>query len=387
MSENTTVADAVRDYAVVDIFCGVGGLTHGLILEGFEVVAGVDSDESCRYAYQTNNGAKFIGKKVEDLRPGEIGELFPTRKKRVLVGCAPCQPFSSNNTKQQRGDKWQLLYNFADLVTEVKPDVVSMENVTRLITFDKGRVFREFVERLEKLGYHVTWYEVYCPDYGIPQRRKRLVLFASKHGRVELVPPTHTPDNYQTVKDAIGHLPSIEAGCPHPHDPLHWSPRLSPKNQARILASKPGGTWRDWDEELVAECHRKESGQRGPSFYGRMRWDEPSPTITTQFFGFGNGRFGHPEQNRALSLREGAILQTFPDDYKFVAPGAKITFEHVGRQIGNAVPVVLGRVIARSMKEHLARHSSTGQSSESPEVQRKGRTSHRSRMPKTLSRP
>jgi DNA (cytosine-5)-methyltransferase 1 len=120
-----------------------------------------------------------------------------------------------------------------------------------------------------------------------------------------------------------------------------------------MAASKPGGTWRDWDEDLVAECHQVDTGRGYASVYGRMSWDEPSPTITTQFFGFGNGRFGHPDQDRALSLREGAMLQGFPQDYQFVDPGKPVQFKKIGRLIGNAVPVKLANAIAAAVREHL----------------------------------
>ena len=154
-------------------------------------------------------------------------------------------------------------------------------------------------------------------------------------------------------RQAISHLPTLEAGCSDSNDALHVASSLSDLNLRRIRASKPGGTWRDWDESLVAQCHRKDSGQTYPSVYGRMEWDAPAPTITTQCFGFGNGRFGHPEQDRAISLREAAILQTFPDNYKFLSPGECVRFSKFGRLIGNAVPVRLGEVVAKSLIEHV----------------------------------
>lgn len=156
-----------------------------------------------------------------------------------------------------------------------------------------------------------------------------------------------------TVRQAIAHLPALAAGCCDPNDSLHTASSLSEINLYRIRASKPGGTWRDWDESLLAQCHRKQSGQTYPSVYGRMEWDAPSPTITTQCFGYGNGRFGHPEQDRAISLREAAILQTFPDDYCFLAPGEKTNFAKLGRLIGNAVPVRIGELVAQSLVSHL----------------------------------
>lgn len=134
---------------------------------------------------------------------------------------------------------------------------------------------------------------------------------------------------------------------------LHAASKLSDLNLERIRASRPGGTWRDWPEHLVADCHRRETGRTYPGVYGRMEWDEPAPTLTTQFYGFGNGRFGHPEQDRAISLREGAILQGFPKSYSFLPDGAPVHFKTLGRMIGNAVPVTLGEVIGRSIAAHL----------------------------------
>ena len=203
------------------------------------------------------------------------------------------------------------------------------------------------------MSYYV-WYEVvFCPDYGVPQNRKRLVLLASMMGPINLIPHTHTPNNYVTVRDAIGNLPTINAGEKNPLDPMHISTKLSEINLRRITASVPGGTWKEWPKELQLSCHKKESGASYPSVYGRMLWDEPSPTITTQFYGYGNGRFGHPEQNRAISLREGAILQSFPPEYQFIENGQIINKRKLGVQIGNAVPVALGQAIGISILNHL----------------------------------
>ena len=156
-----------------------------------------------------------------------------------------------------------------------------------------------------------------------------------------------------TVRDAIGSLSPIKAGSAHEDDALHTASKLSSLNLERIRASQPGGTWRGWPEYLIAECHRRRTGHTYPGVYGRMAWDVPTPTITTQFFGFGNGRFGHPEQDRAISLREGAILQGFPQKYAFAPDNTRIHFKALGRMIGNAVPVTLGRTIGHSIMRHI----------------------------------
>ena len=340
--------------AVVDLFCGIGGLTKGLEQAGLNVVAGIDIDSSCAFAYEANNKAKFINKDISILDSNEIDDLYPKNSLRILVGCAPCQPFSTYSQRYRKDgridDKWKLLYSFAEIIKNVKPDIISMENVPQL---SKENVFNDFINYLREYGYKVSWSLVYCPDYGVPQSRKRLVLLASKLGSIDIIPPMYTSENYVTVRDAIGDLPPIKAGECCPADPLHTSCRLSDINLKRIKMSTPGGTWRQWDESLQLKCHKKKTGSTFPAVYGRMCWDKPSPTITTQFFGYGNGRFGHPEQDRALSLREGAILQSFPPDYIFIDDHHPSNKHELGVHIGNAVPVVLGKVIGQSIINHL----------------------------------
>lgn len=183
-----------------------------------------------------------------------------------------------------------------------------------------------------------------------------MVLLASRHGEIRMIEPTHGEP--KTVRQAIGRLRALYAGESAPRDKLHASSTLSQKNLERIRVSRPGGTWRDWPQDLVSECHKAETGRTYPGVYGRMEWDKPAPTMTTQCYGFGNGRFGHPEQDRAISLREAAILQSFPRDYAFVPKGGEVNFTALGRLIGNAVPVDLGRAIARSIHAHLTSVSS-----------------------------
>lgn len=344
------VKEIVRAASCVDLFCGVGGLTHGFVREGLRVSAGIDVDPVCKYPYEANNDARFVMADVANFDPDALDRLFDPGSIKVLAGCAPCQPFS---TYSQRYDtksdgKWALLYKFAELAKTTRPDVLTMENVA---TLERHQVFRDFVAALDNANYHV-WYRVIdCSAYGVPQTRRRMVLLASRHAPIALIPPTH--ERPKTVKQAIGRLRPIGAGEAAPRDPLHVSAGLTPLNLKRIRASKPGGTWQDWPKRLVAECHRADTGRTYRSVYGRMEWDKPAPTMTTQCYGYGNGRFGHPEQDRAISLREAAMIQSFPRDYRFVEPGHAIEFAPIGRMIGNAVPVALGRAIARSIDHHL----------------------------------
>lgn len=317
-------------------------------------------DEACRFPYEHNNeGAVFKKVSVADLDAAALTDHYPAGHIRILVGCAPCQTFSKYTQGLDNADdpKWTLLDEFARLVREVKPHIVSMENVPDL---QRHEVFARFLSILKEEKFHFTEDAskriVYCPDYGIPQHRRRLVLVASRLGPIELIPPTHTGKRRRDVRSALGKLPPLEAGEQCETDPLHRTSELSPLNLRRIRHSKPGGTWRDWPKHLVAACHREKTGKTYPSVYGRMEWDKPSPTITTQFFGFGNGRFGHPEQNRAISLREGAILQSFPRRYQFVKKGSDCCIKTIGRLIGNAVPVRLGEVVGETIKRHLEKY-------------------------------
>jgi len=340
--------------AAVDLFCGIGGLTYGIKQSGINVVAGIDIDSTCKYAYEENNDSIFINKGIEDVKKEEILSLYPDNSVKILMGCAPCQPFSNYSLryikKGPKDGKWKLLYYFADLIRELQPDVISMENVPQLI---KTSVFSDFVECLETMGYHVNWNVVNCAEYGVPQSRNRLVLLASVFGNINMIDPTHHEGTYVTVENVIANLPKIKDGETSIEDPLHRASKLSKLNKERIKKSKPGGTWKDWDKSLQLPCHKKETGRGYSSVYGRMKWEQPSPTITTQFYGYGNGRFGHPEQDRGLTMREGAILQSFPPDYKFIDSKHPQTNKQIGVHIGNAVPVKLGEAIGKSIIEHL----------------------------------
>ncbi len=362
--------------SAVDLFCGVGGLTYGLQQAGIKVRAGLDVDATCRYAFETNNKARFIEKDIREVKGPELSARYPPGDVKLLVGCAPCQPFSVHtrkyrkDTARPRDTKWELLNDFGRLIEEVKPEIVAFENVTPI---RKEDIFADFVGKLETLKYSVYQKLVYCPDYGVPQKRRRLVLLASTLCDISLLPKTHLraasgcaaeisflqAEDYETLKpcptvrETIDYLPPIAAGEVSDADLLHRARKFEAKNQARIKQSKPGGTWKDWDAHLRAPCHQRKSGETYTSVYGRMEWDAPAPTITTQFHNFGSGRFGHPEQDRALSIREGALLQTFPKHYEFLEPGAPMRMTQLGIHIGNAVPVRLATVIGESIQKHV----------------------------------
>jgi DNA (cytosine-5)-methyltransferase 1 len=335
----------------IDLFCGVGGLTRGVLDSGIKVLAGLDLDGTCEYAYTKNNGIPFIKADVSQYDSSALLSLYSKNSVRVLMGCAPCQPFSKlqqKNIEKNENSKWGLLYSFLRHIKAIKPDIISMENVPELVG---EKVFLDFKTSIEGLGYFVDYKVVNACDYGVPQRRKRLLFLASAFGPIHLIPPT-TPVNRVTVRDTIFSLPKISAGETDPTDSLHRTSALSAKNLKRIQASKPGGTWKDWPPQLLPKCYKKKKGKTFKSVYGRMEWDKVGPTLTTQFMRYGTGRYGHPEQDRALSLREGALLQTFPITYQF-SEDSNYSIGDVARQIGNAVPVKLGEVVGLSIKEHL----------------------------------
>ncbi len=337
-----------RSVVAIDLFCGAGGLTYGLQKAGIKVAAGVDLDPACEYPFAANNESTFIKADIRNVSPDDLAELYPRGAIRVLAGCAPCRPFSSlqRDGKKSRKEEWGLLEEFARLAEGLRPELITMENVPRLAS---QPVFQKFVARLEGMGYAVDYKSVYCPRLGLPQHRRRLVLIASRIGPISVPVGSVPPERYKTVRQAIGMLAPIAAGAHDAKDLLHKARTMNEDYLARLRSSKPGGTWKDWPEALRVSCHKKKKGQSFQSVYGRMEWDGPSPTITTQSFNYGTGRFGHPEQDRAISLREAAILQTFPKDYRFVKPRATAHFSTVGRLIGNAVPPRLGEVVGREL--------------------------------------
>lgn len=331
----------------IDLFCGAGGLTLGLRRAGWDVIAGVDIDCTVEATYQSNNSeAAFVPADLRSITGEQIRELAGTTpsKELLLAGCAPCQPFSKHRRRgQPRHRAATLLGQFARLVRELQPKVVLMENVPGITAVPGFSSLRRFLKTLRECGYECDHRVLNARDFGVPQHRRRYVLLAALGSSAELPSPAQGASSAQpTVRKAIERFPALDAGEDDPSTPNHCAARLSSRNLQRIRATPvDGGSRGDWPEELKLACHRKTLGFG--DVYGRMWWDRVAPTLTSRCNSLSNGRFGHPEQNRAISLREAAALQTFPDDYEFL--GAK---NRIARWIGNAVPVSFGEALGRA---------------------------------------
>ena len=342
---------------VYDFFAGCGGVSCGFGAAGMQIAFALDHDADARASFEANfpdahfEFADICKVSVEAVRSRVEAE----RSNPVLFsGCAPCQPFSKQNTTRpelNQDERVPLLACFARLVEGCRPDLVFVENVPGLQKLDSdSQPFGDFLSRLEAAGYKVDYRPIKLAKYGIPQSRRRLVLLGSRHGTIHLPDETHGPgtpnERYETVRDWISHLPPIQAGEQHERVPNHRAANLSERNLERIEATPEGGGNRNWPEHLRLECHKGFSGYS--DVYGRMLWDAPASGLTTRCTSYSNGRFGHPEQHRAISIREAAFLQTFPEDYVFEGSMASMA-----RQIGNAVPVRLAKLIGSRFIEHL----------------------------------
>lgn len=335
----------------VDLFCGAGGLTFGLRKAGWDVAAGIDVDECVGETYRRNNpGSRFVAADIRTVTPEDVLSLAGRIQRRdlLLAGCAPCQPFSKQNRRKEfRGNRdATLLRDFARLVRDVGPGLVLMENVPGVEAVRGFSSFRRFLRTLQDCGYEYRCEVLNARDFGVPQHRRRLVVLAVKHAEAQLPASGLRLRHEATVRQAIEDLPAVEAGERHPSLPNHEASPLSTRNLERIRATpSDGGGRKDWPSHLILDCHKR-AGKGFNDVYGRMWWDRTAPTLTSKCNSLSNGRFGHPEQHRAITLREAAALQTFPDDYVFYGFRS-----HIARWIGNAVPVSFGQALGVAARE------------------------------------
>lgn len=338
-------------YTCIDSFCGAGGLGLGLQRAGFDILLSFDIDKLCIDTIKKNQkyfGHPAVVADIADMLNGNLlrrcdlkrGELF------LLAGGPPCQGFSIQRRGSDTDSRNDLVLMYGRLINEVYPKYFVMENVTGLAGKRGKTILQQLVENVKNIGYYVHIELLDAQDYGVPQRRKRYIVIGERKdigNCYEYPVPTGVRC---TVREAIGNLPiPPQDGSDHPDFTLHRRDRLSEKNLQRIRAIKEGQGRDDLPQDLLADCHRVDSSVIGfRSVYGRMAWDDVAPTITARFDSFTRGKFGHPVQDRSISLREGALLQTFPIDFEFV--GNKVD---IARQIGNAVPPMMAEQIGKSI--------------------------------------
>lgn len=338
---------------VFDFFSGCGGTSCGFSQAGLEIVLGLDNDPEAARTYRTNfPNADFIQEDISTLDTDALRPWMSQVSQPVLFcGCAPCQPFSKQNRSKNATDSRRtLLSEFGRFVQAWKPDYVFVENVPGMQRLNKEEgPFFTFTSLLDKLGYLYQVEVLPASWFGVPQTRERLVLLASLHPGISLPEPTHGPGKmpYSTVRDWIGSMPPINAGDTHPEDADHRAAVLSKSNLKRIISTPEGGGREFWKKDLWLDCHKNHKGHT--DVYGRLAWDKLAAGLTTRCISYSNGRFGHPVQNRAISAREAACLQTFPRDFSFSG-----TLNSKARQIGNAVPPLMAKSIGKSILDHAS---------------------------------
>jgi len=341
----------------VDFFCGGGGMSYGMLKAGIDVLAGIDYEESCKETYEANIGKdKFIQADVFDLKEKDLQKRLGLGKNDddlILIGCSPCQFWSIINTDKKKSEKSKnLLIEFERFVKYFHPGYVVVENVPGVLRKKKESGLEDFINWLEESNYKVHFEVHNTNDYGVPQNRKRFTLVANRLSDQKIFPQKDTGKKL-CVKDVLGEkngFKRIIAGHIDNTDFLHSVPNLTEITLRRLKKiSKDGGNRFDFanDPELQLDCFKG----RDSSFidtFGRLWWNKPSPTITTKFTSVSNGRFVHPAEDRALSLREGATLQSFPIEYKFYGKSNA----SIARLIGNAVPPEYAKRIGLSIKEN-----------------------------------
>jgi DNA (cytosine-5)-methyltransferase 1 len=360
------MADIEKNFgiAVYDFFCGCGGTSRGFQKAGMDIAFALDIDQDAKSTFMKNfPEAAFCGKSITEFTIYDLQQSLAKYKDsfKLFCGCAPCQPFTKQNTESPKhDDRKNLLTHFGNIIKACKPDFVFVENVPGLQKVPKHKhgPFPSFKELLKEMGYHITYGVVAAQDYGAPQIRHRFVLLASKLGDITIPVPTHgkhAENPYKTVYDAIYDLPAIAAGESYSgRDVLnHRAAMLSDLNMERIRASThDGGGRNNWPKALWPDCYTR-TNKDGTTHsghtdcYGRLWWRKPATGLTTRCISYSNGRFGHPEQDRAISIREAARLQGFDDAFEFTG-----NLNSMARQIGNAVPVD----VAFAMGKHFIKH-------------------------------
>lgn len=326
-------------------------MTYGLKAAGIDVLAGIDNDASCKATFEKNNkGVVFLERDITKYSPADLERDLKIDKeddRMVFAGCAPCQFWSIIQTNRKKSERTKnLVLDFQKFIEYFRPGFVVIENVPG-ISSKQGSPMGTFIEALKSMGYKVACDITDMSLYGVPQKRRRFTLLASRVSSVALPKPAGKEKTVRDVLGAKNGFRKIKAGTRDKTKFLHTSANLSGKNLERLqMTKKDGGDRSNWQNKKTYQLTCYDSAEKKfYDTYGRMWWDKPSPTITTKFFSVSNGRFAHPEENRALSLREGATLQTFPKDYEFIGT----SMESIARMIGNAVPPDFAELIGNQI--------------------------------------
>ncbi|MEX1013741.1 MAG: DNA cytosine methyltransferase [Candidatus Paceibacterota bacterium] len=341
-----------RQLIAVDFFCGAGGVTCGFRQADIKVLGGIDIDAVFEETYEKNNpGSKFIHNDISKLKFVDLEKKLEIKKNDehlIFIGCSPCQYYTNLKTDKTKSKESRLLLeDFQKFVDFFNPGYIFIENVPG---FDRSKdsPIGKFKQFLSQKGYVFDDKVVNAKHFGVPQNRRRYVLIASRVQK-EIMIPKGDKKNVKTVKDAIGdysEFPPVKAGHVDESEFMHTVAGLTDINLKRIKkVKKDGGSRLDFanDETLQLDCYINHNGHT--DVYGRMSWDKPAPAITTKFRYTSSGRYGHPEQNRAISIREGATLQSFPKEYVFHSNNVSV----IGKMIGNAVPPELAKKIVKSI--------------------------------------
>jgi DNA (cytosine-5)-methyltransferase 1 len=358
ISETNTKTCLNNGLKAVDFFCGGGGMSYGMLQAGVNVIAGIDYEPKCKETYEANiTGARFIEADVFELEETYLEEELKIQKNDdnlILIGCSPCQFWSIINTEKTKSEKSKnLLKEFSKFVKYYNPGYVVVENVPGVLRKKEESGLQEFIEWLKENDYTVHFNVHNVSDFGVPQSRKRFTLIANRVTTAE-IQPIKSIGKKLTVRDVLGvenGFPEIAAGTRDQSDFLHTVMKLGEINQERLMyVQKDGGDRFGFAgfKHLQLKCFEGRENSFKDTF-GRLWWDRPSPTITTKFYNISNGRFVHPEENRALSLREGAVLQSFPKNYKFLGTG----LDSIARIIGNAVPPQYAKSIGLAITQNL----------------------------------
>lgn len=333
----------------IDFFCSAGGVTCGFKQAGINILGGIDIDPNCQVTYEKNNKAKYLCADVSNLEIKSLTKIFNIKRNQsnlIFVGCSPCQYYSNMNTDKTKSSETRLLLDDFKLFVEYyKPGYIFIENVPGLKRNSESPLGK-FKQFLIDNNYVFDDGVVNAKYFGVPQNRRRYILIATRI-KQNIHLPKEDKKNIKTVRDAIGNLAKyypISFGHRDKTSFIHTSANLAEINRKRLeQVPTDGGSRAAWSEELQLDCYKKHEGHT--DIYGRMHWDKPSPTITTRFCSISNGRYGHPEQLRAISLREGATLQSFPETYTFHSESQGI----IAKMIGNAVPPLLAKAIGETI--------------------------------------